>query len=148
MTNLKIYCVSDKQTKKLEDLKLELVGVGNETFPENYIQCNNGVNIQSKEKHYSELTFHYWLWKNELNNLSKDIWIGFCQKRRFWIKDPTTKMNNIKDLSDNLLRKIPEDFEEYDAFICEPISVSPAKKIKMLKKGWRNLIKDPSIFFS
>ena len=148
MTNLKIYCVSDKQIKKLEDLKLELVGVGNETFPENYIQCNNGINIQSKEKHYSELTFHYWLWKNELNNLSKDIWIGFCQKRRFWIKDPTTKMNNIKDLSDNLLRKIPEDFEEYDAFICEPISVSPAKKIKMLKKGWRNLIKDPSIFFS
>ena len=66
MTNLKIYCVSDKQTKKLEDLKLELVGVGNETFPENYIQCNNGVNIQSKEKHYSELTFHYWLWKMSL----------------------------------------------------------------------------------
>ena len=35
MTNLKIYCVTDKQIKELEDLKLDLVGVGNETFSEN-----------------------------------------------------------------------------------------------------------------
>ena len=148
MNNLKIYCVSDIQTKQLENLKLELVGVGNNVFSEKYIQCNNGINIQSKERHYSELTFHYWFWKNKLNNLNKNLWIGFCQKRRFWVKDSAKKINNIQDLKDNLLRKIPEDFEKYDAFICEPISVSPAKKIKMLKKGWRNLIKDPSIFFS
>ena len=31
--------------------------------------------------------------------------------------------------------------------MCEPIKVSPLKKIKILKRGWRNLIQDPSIIF-
>ena len=30
----------------------------------------------------------------------------------------------------------------------EPIKVSGAKKIKILKRGWRNLIKDPSILYN
>ena len=39
-------------------------------------------NIYNKEKHYSELAFHYWYWKNKLD-INNENWIGFCQRRRF-----------------------------------------------------------------
>ena len=37
--------------------------------------------------------------------------------------------------------------ENYESFICEPIKISGAKKIKIIKRGWRNIIRDPSIIF-
>tara|TARA_B100001057_G_scaffold299810_1_gene299943 strand:- start:1079 stop:1882 length:804 start_codon:yes stop_codon:yes gene_type:complete len=148
MTNLKTYCVSNLANSNLEKLDLTLVGVGENDFPKNYITCRKGDNIQQKEKYYSELTFHYWFWKNELKNMSDDIWIGFCQKRRFWIKDNHSKIDNINDLKKNILRSIPNEWNTYDAFVCDPIQVSPAKKIKLIKRGWKNWIKDPSILFN
>lgn len=51
-------------------------------------------------------------------------------------------------MENSLLRSIPKEWETYDALICEPIKVSPLKKIKILKRGWRNLMKDPSIIFN
>ena len=53
MTNLKTYCVTDVPSKNLERLNLSLVGVGNKKFPNEYIKCDNGDNIQKKEKYYS-----------------------------------------------------------------------------------------------
>ncbi len=147
MTNLKTYCVSNLVSSNLEKLDLTLVGVGKNEFPKNYITCEKGDNIQEKERYYSELTFHYWFWKNELKNTKEDTWIGFCQKRRFWIKENFSRINNIEDLKKNLLRSIPEEWDNYDAFVCEPIKVSPAKRLKLIKRGWKNWIKDPSILF-
>ena len=86
MNKVNIFCVTNIPLNYLNDLNLELVGVGNKKFPRNYITCNKGKNIQNKEKNYSELTFHYWFWKNKLNNYKMNEWIGFCQKRRFWLK--------------------------------------------------------------
>ena len=42
-------------------------------------------------------------------------------------------IENIDDLKKNILREIPNEWEKYDALICKPIPVSPAKKIKILK---------------
>lgn len=147
MTNLKIYCVSDKPIASLEKLNLILAGVGQKNFPNNYITCLNGINIQNKEKYYSELTFHYWLWKNEFKDLDNETWIGFCQKRRFWINENSSAVNSLSDLNENILRKIPREWEKYDAFLCEPIKVSPAKTTKLIKRGWKNWLKNPSILF-
>ena len=61
--NLKIYCVTDKPLKRLENSNLNLAGVGKNIFSENYIRSDNKIIINSKEKYYSELTFHYWYWK-------------------------------------------------------------------------------------
>lgn len=150
MSNLRTYCITNIPNQNLEYLNLTLVGVGKNKFSEKYISCINGNNIQPKEKHYSELTFHYWLWKNRLKALENNLWFGFCQKRRFWLKDNSSKIKimNIKDLKSNILREIPNEWEKFDAFICNPITVSPAKKIKILKRGIRNLIFDPTIFFN
>jgi len=83
MSKIEIYCVTNIELDYLEKLNLKLAGVGNKKFNKNYISCFEGKNIQHKEKNYSELTFHYWFWKNRLNKIHKDSWIGFCQKRRF-----------------------------------------------------------------
>jgi hypothetical protein len=147
MNNLDIYCVTNKKVDFLEKTNLKLVGVGNEDFTKEYLRCDNEKNIYYKEKYYSELTFHYWYWKNILP-IEKKEWIGFCQKRRFWIK-PNENKNLIspQNLNEFLLTNIDEKFNSYESFICDPINISGAKKMKIIKRGWKNLIKDPSVIF-
>ena len=147
MNNLDLYCVTNKKLEFLENTDLKLAAVGKEKFSNRSLRCDNKINIYEKEKHYSELTFHYWYWKNCLMNEKKD-WIGFCQKRRFWIKPEKNKnIININNLNNFLIDKIDNSLESYESIICDPIKVSGAKKIKIIKRGWRNLINDPSIIF-
>ena len=82
MTNFKLYCITNIQSEKLEGLNINLAGVGKNSFNKNYITCETGENINEKEKHYSELTFHFWFWKNKINELSDDTWIGFLSKKK------------------------------------------------------------------
>ena len=77
MSNLIIYCITNEKSKLLEQLPYTLVGVGKKKFNRNYIDCKSKINIQKKEKYYSELTFHYWFWKNLLPKFKNNIWIGF-----------------------------------------------------------------------
>ena len=146
--NLDIYCVTNKKLDFLEKTPLKLVGVGNENFSNDYIKCDIKKNIYHKEKYYSELTFHYWYWKNILPN-EKKKWVGFCQKRRFWIRpDKNKDAINFDNLNDFLLTKIDGKLDSYESFICKPIKISGAKKMKIIKRGWRNIIRDPLIILS
>ena len=147
MTKLSIYCVTNKRIKFLENYPYNLAWVGNQIAPTNYLKCDDKKNIFFKEKYYSELTFHYWYWKN-LINLEKNEWVGFCQKRRFWIK-PNLKVSDINkdNIKEFLITEPLDDWKNYDSIICNPIKVSGVKKIKMIKRGWKNLIKDPMILF-
>ena len=146
--NLELYCVTNKRELFLEKTKLILAGVGKKKFPDTYLLSHSGDNIYYKEENYSELCFHYWYWKNKLD-IKNNNWIGFCQRRRHWIKKKST---NAKVTKDNLYEHIIEipdnDWNGYDSIICEPINVNPMKKMKILKRGYRLLIKDPSIIFS
>ena len=148
MSNLEIYCVTNKKLSFLENTTLKLAAVGKDIFSDRYLKCDNKINIYDREKYYSELTFHYWYWKNCLNDSKKD-WIGFCQKRRFWIKE-NSKGHKIskENLIEHLLTEIPQDLSSYESFLCEPIYVNKVKKIKMLKKGFKSLLKNPLIFFN
>ena len=142
--NLKLFCITNKQLNYLEDLPLILVGVGKKKFKKNYMTCLKGRNIQKKEKNYSELTFHYWFWKNYLKKIDNETWIGFCQKRRFWIKS-NKKIKDIQDLKKYILRKPEKKWKKYESIICNPIRVNSPRKMKLLKRGWKNIVKDPSI---
>ena len=79
-----MYCITNKVVNLLNETNYKVGWVGREKPPNNYLLCNEQDNIFFKEKYYSELTFHYWYWKNKLD-LNNEDWIGFCQKRRFWI---------------------------------------------------------------
>ena len=105
MTNLKIFCVTDKELDFLAETKYGIGWVGKEIPPKQYISCNEDKNIFSKEKYYSELTFHYWYLKNKLD-LNDKNWLGFCQKRRYWIKkDSVGKSINETNISQHILTK-------------------------------------------
>jgi len=147
--NLEIYCVTNKDVKFLKELNYNLAAVGKDDFPIEYIKCDNLLNIFYKEKYYSELTFHYWFWKNKLrNNINKDIWIGFCQKRRLWKqKNNLVNDNNYLDKSD-FLKTVPKEWTGHDAIICRPINLNVKKFSKLIKKGWKNIIKEPSILYN
>ena len=147
MNKINIFCVTNQDFKYLDELKLNMAGVGRKKFPKHYITCTKGINIQKKEKHYSELTFHYWFWKNKLKNYNSKEWIGFCQKRRFWIKKKK-KITSVKSLELNLIKKPPIKWKSYQSVICKPIDVSNPKKMKLLKRGWRNIFKNPKIIYS
>ena len=97
MRKIEIFCITDLEISFLENLGLNLVGVGKKKFSKKYINCLGGKSIQKKEKNYSELTFHYWFWKNKLSKYQSNTWIGFCQKRRFWLKK-NTKISSIRSL--------------------------------------------------
>ena len=70
-------------------------GVGKNTFNNNYITCNEGQNINEKEKYYSELTFHYWYWKNLLKFKRDDEWVGFCSYREYWGNNKKIEDGNV-----------------------------------------------------
>ena len=118
MTNLKIYCVTNKEINFLNDINYEMGWVGQGISPKNYISCNEKDNIFYKEKYFSELTFHYWFWKNKLKFYDSNSWIGFCQKRRFWMKS-SKKISSFTDLKDNIIVKSPAQWKNYDSIICK-----------------------------
>ena len=47
-SNLDIYCVTNKRLPHIENANYKLVGASQNTFPENYINCNSGINIFEK----------------------------------------------------------------------------------------------------
>ena len=149
MKNLETYCVTDKDLPHLKNLSCKLAGVGKSNFSKEYYLANTKDNIDYKEKYYSELTFHYWFWKNEMKNLDKNTWIGFCQKRRFWIKKNISKNDiTIYNLKNSILSEPPEEWKSYNSVICDPIYVNGVNKVKLLKRGFKSLIRDPGIFFN
>ena len=139
MKNLEIYCITDKRLPYLENFHYNLAAVGKGELPDSYLKCNYGNNIFNKEKYYSELTFQYWYWKNKLD-INKNNWIGFCQKRRFWLQEKKNK--------NRILKKTPKIWKNYEAIICSKINLGKPKLSKLIKRGWKNVISSPNILSS
>ena len=148
MNKIKIYCVTNKLVNFIKKDNYKFGWVGKDIIAEKkYLKCDYGDNIFYKEQYYSELTFHYWYWKNLLKIEDSQQWVGFCQKRRYWIKNQTQDKINVDNINEYLLTDIDNDTRDYEALICNPIEVS-TKKMKLIKRGWRNILSKPSIFFN
>ena len=150
INNLKIFNVTNRVDSLLDELYCQPAGVGKDKFPDNYLECKSGDNIFNKDPHYAEYVFHYWFWKNQLKNYDENSWIGFCQYRRYWLKEDYDKNITInrENLKDNVLNTIPLSWKNYDAVIAKKIYVDNPKFMKIVKRGFRNFIKDPSILFN
>ena len=48
----------------------------------------------------------------------------------------------------HFLQDIPSEWSNFEAIICDPIQVNTVKKAKLIKRGFKSLIKNPSAFFS
>ena len=72
----------DEDLKLIKSFGYIPVGLGKNIISKEFLRDNSKINISGKNPFYGEYTFHYWLWKNYLNELD-DGWIGFCQYRKF-----------------------------------------------------------------
>jgi len=148
MSNLDIYCFTHLPLFSLENLGYKMAGIGMNKFSEKYIKCDTGDNIAEKEKYYSEYVFHYWFWKNKLKFYDDDTWLGFCQKRRFWLQDKIDfTPKNFQDLNKVVLKRVPREWNNYSSVIQFPTELME-KKLVMIKRGYKSLLKDPGIFFN
>ena len=117
MNKINMFCISYLDKKRdnefyndyvnfLDSLELEIVGAGGNDikYPDHWQNDSTGENISYKNVNYAALTVFYWIWKNKINNLNNDDWIGLCHYRRFWLKSTHEKYINKDNLKQNLLR--------------------------------------------
>ena len=69
MINLNIYCMAIKYFRILDKLPpyIKPLGLGNNTFPENWLTEINGENISHLNKHFGEATGFYSILKIKFN---------------------------------------------------------------------------------
>ena len=150
MNNLKMFCITlePSHLNFIKSLNYIPVGLGEKKFSSDFMNDRNGDNISKKNKNYGEYTFHYWLWKNHLQNIDKD-WIGFCQYRKFWSLTFTPNNElNINNLQSKVLKEIPKELNQYDVVLGDPFFVNKRKIMKFLKKGFPLILSNPKILFS
>ena len=124
MSNLNIFCCSHFHNKKIEMLKNIIpAGTGNSIYPDYWFNDNSLDNISRLNSSYAELTFHYWVWKNHLDNFSNKDMIGFCQYRRFWLKDNHDRTITFENLNENLLNVNNSNFKDFEVILTEPEEV-------------------------
>ena len=146
MNKLKMYCIciNDRYYKIIKKLGYIPVGLGKEILLEGWLRDDKGENISEKNEFYGEYTFHYWFWKNKIDQIENETWIGFCAYRRFWL-------NNKKIVStpneNNFLFNVPEEWNNYDVILGQQFFINKMKLSKLVKHGLRSLLNHPSAIF-
>ena len=146
MNKLKMYCIClhDRNYRTVKELGYIPVGLGKKIFSDGWLRDNQGENISEKNNYYGEYTFHYWFWKNKIDQIENGTWIGFCGYRRLW-------SNNKKIVStpneNNLLTNIPKEWNNYDTILGQQFFINKMKPSKLIKHSLRSLLNNPSAIF-
>ena len=134
MENLKMFalCLYPRHLTDIKNLKYIPVGLGKNDFSKEWIRDNTGENITQKNPFYGEYTFHYWFWKNMINSLSNDTWIGFCGYRYFW-----QNSNEVIDApkKKDILSRVPYEWKNYETIISCKQYTTNIKFKKIIKNG-------------
>lgn len=82
------------------------------------IRDNTGINIADRNKHYAEMSGHYWVWKNFLPNTDAK-YVGFAHYRRFLDFD-ITEMENLpfKPVYISNFKKIFKKYTQQNILKC------------------------------
>ena len=150
MKNLNMFCLTlePNHYNFIKKLGYIPVGLGNKNFDNNWLSDKSGINISKKNKNYGEYTYHYWIWKNYLDKID-DKWIGFCQYRKFWSLDHHKAENiNFDSLDSQVLKEIPNNFEQYESILGEPMFINQWRTMKFIKKGIKLFIKNPMLLIN
>ena len=134
MDKLKIYCMclDNDYLEVVKKLDYIPVGLKNKNFSNEWLRDNTLKNISKKNPYYGEYTFYYWYWKNMLKYKKKNEWIGFCSYRELWANKKKIKNNHS---TKSLIKKIPSEWEGYNAIIGKPLHLKKPKIWKILKYG-------------
>ena len=149
--NLKIYCITNKYFDFLDNLDINIIVGGSiyqkQEFPNNWLLDSTNDNISNKNQTFGTLTSLYWIWKNELQKYGNDDWVGICHYRRYWLNENHEKKIDVHNLNDNLMKSITGNNLKYDGFVVSPQNVTGYKLMKILKKGKKNILRNPLILF-
>ena len=146
---MKMFCITinNSHFDKIKELGYIPVGLGKNISNSGFLRDNTQNNISEKNPFYGEYTFHYWLWKNKKIN-QYNGWVGFCQYRKFWVKDLKNKnYKSFKELKENLLNEIPDGFRNFDSILGEPIFINQLRISKFFKKNFLKILKYPNLLF-
>ena len=150
MKNISIFCLTlqPEHEKKIKELSFIPVGLGKSEFSKDFFTDKNGSSISHKNSFYGEYTFHYWIWKNYLSEIKTD-WVGFCQYRKFFVKDNLETTNlSFEDLKKNLFVNINEINQNFDSVLGNKFSVENYKISKIVKHHLIEFLSQPSLFFN
>ena len=72
MKNLSMFCLTlePSHLNFIKSLNYIPVGLGQKNFTNEWLNDKTGKNISKKNKNYGEYTFHYWIWKNHIENIN------------------------------------------------------------------------------
>jgi hypothetical protein len=150
MKNISLFCLTlnPSHEKLIKKLSFIPVGLGDKKFSENCVTDKKGLTINNKNPYYGEYTFHYWIWKNYLDQI-KTPWVGFCQYRKFFIK----KKNINNKISFEELKNLTSlDFDnkigEFDCILGTKFSVQNYKFSKIVKNYLLDFLLNPNLFFN
>mgnify|MGYP001170982377 FL=1 len=150
MKNLQMFCLTlePSHLEFIKSLNYIPVGLGEKKFSDKWFTDKNGKNISKKNRNYGEYTFHYWLWKNYINQL-KDEWIGFCQYRKFWtIRNYENFKLDINKINSIAIKEITSEFNDCEVILGSPFYVNQRRISKFLKKGIKIVLKKPGVLFN
>jgi hypothetical protein len=148
MKNITNFCLTlnPKHEDMIKILSYIPVGLGDKVFSKNCLSDKTGETISKKNPFYGEYTFHYWVWKNYLKNI-KTEWVGFCQYRKFFLKNnDLPKINNFNDLNKKVIKNVDID-SNFDCILGAKSSVENYKFSKILKNHFFEFAKNPSKLF-
>jgi hypothetical protein len=143
MKNFNMYCLSlySENFKSLKKIQYTPVGLGKNIFNNEWLKDNTKINISHKNKFYGEYTFHYWFWKNMIDEINENQWIGFCAYRRYWANsdnirtEELNKIVNVNNFKELVFKNIPNSWNNFETILTEPIPLGKIKLSKVLKNG-------------
>ena len=143
MKNLSMFCLSlyPEHLNNLKKINYIPVGLGKNNFNNEWLRDNTKENISNKNKYYGEYTFHYWFWKNMIDDISDKNWIGFCAYRRYWANHNNMKSNELNKIINNqnfrehVLQDVKNDWSNYETILGESIPFGKIKLSKIIKNG-------------
>ena len=150
MKNLLVFCLTlnPEHEKIIKELGYIPVGLGDRKFSQDTFSDKLGENISKKNPYFGEYTFHYWIWKNYLNKIKTD-WVGFCQYRKFFLKNDISHYDIKKiNLKDTLIDKIETKDQDYDCILGTKFSVMEYKLSKIIKHHFFEFLSNPSLLFN
>jgi hypothetical protein len=143
MKNLSMFCLSlyGEHLNNLKKINYIPVGLGENNFNNEWLKDNTKLNISNKNKYYGEYTFHYWFWKNMIDDIADKNWIGFCAYRRYWANHNNMKSNELNKIINNqnfrehVLQDVKNDWSNYETILGERIPFGKIKLSKIIKNG-------------
>jgi hypothetical protein len=138
-------CTQNSYLEIVKKLNYIPVGLKNKNFSDEWLLDNTLDNISYKNPYYGEYTFYYWYWKNLLKSKSDEEWVGFCSYRELW-----GEHKNIIDKKsiNSLLKKLPNEWKNYDSIIGEKTILHKPKMIKLIKDGKLAMLRNYKEFFN